>query len=659
MPDEPFALSTVPPAPPADADYDAICAAVTATERGRWFLDEFARRNRNSDTAQVLAAITRMETAVVGERNQRAVQDANQKVRIELLEIARAVAQTRAEVAERHPEPSHAPAEAASNVTASAERLRQIAWTLRACGIDLPITDQIGQIAEAILSANVLAGIDNRRAQKLTEALHYLEHRIDLMLDSRLPAESNHVAAAATVPAPPPSATHTEPPANDQQPDHDPDRDATALAEAVLATIINSEANPDDDDALAPPSLPEQAAAAHVPPPPALTTDAQASATNASEATVAEQTVSQAPADEQSLAEQSAIEPATTETITAEPPTTEPIIATAADEAAEATPSLAAPAPEENAASPEANHADEPEPASADESQPPQPIRLVTPSLYLDPPPVGARPDARGTPPPARHNAIEIQRERVEIEVVPLIAASAGGARAAPAIMQRTVPEFVGLELSPPPIRPAVIATPPAEPHSAEALATKPAANQNLTTEDATRSALHDATPAHETTPIDAPPTIDEMLNRPAPTIAAPVEAMPVYTAPVDTTPVVVAPIPVRRPPTPSTADAIAMQVERDLNALTGIAARTDRPADFLNFLPPIATPGAPLASPVKAQLSTALAAIETELFAGAALTATQPAPAVAAKPRPSLITSGPLAALMAMSEEEQIALFS
>src|SRR5262245_21607018 len=83
---EPTALSTVPPSePPADTDYDAICAAVTATARGRWFLDEFAKRNRNTDTTEVLAAIARMQAVVVGERTQQASRDAHQEVRIELL----------------------------------------------------------------------------------------------------------------------------------------------------------------------------------------------------------------------------------------------------------------------------------------------------------------------------------------------------------------------------------------------------------------------------------------------------------------------------------------------------------------------------------------------------------------------------------------------
>jgi hypothetical protein len=189
---EPLALSTVPP--PAETEYDAICSAVTATARGRWFLDEYARRNRNSDTLQVLAAIARMEAAVVGDRAQQASQEANQQVHIELLEMARVIAQTRAELAERLPQrlaDQQLSAEpAGADVAAAAERLRQIAWAMRACGVELAASDQVGQIAETILSADALRSLSDQRAHKLTEVLHYLEHRIDRMLDS-------HLAAAA------------------------------------------------------------------------------------------------------------------------------------------------------------------------------------------------------------------------------------------------------------------------------------------------------------------------------------------------------------------------------------------------------------------------------------------------------------------------------
>lgn len=45
---------------PGTTDYDAIFAAVTEIDRGRRFLAEHARRNRQADTAEVVAAIDRM-----------------------------------------------------------------------------------------------------------------------------------------------------------------------------------------------------------------------------------------------------------------------------------------------------------------------------------------------------------------------------------------------------------------------------------------------------------------------------------------------------------------------------------------------------------------------------------------------------------------------
>jgi hypothetical protein len=46
MPEEPFALSTISPLPAEESDYDAICATVMESERGRWFLQEYARRRQ-------------------------------------------------------------------------------------------------------------------------------------------------------------------------------------------------------------------------------------------------------------------------------------------------------------------------------------------------------------------------------------------------------------------------------------------------------------------------------------------------------------------------------------------------------------------------------------------------------------------------------------
>jgi hypothetical protein len=59
-----FAQSGQAAAPPNEAEYNAVYAAVTATERGRWFLAEFANRNRKADTDLILGAIARIDEAV-------------------------------------------------------------------------------------------------------------------------------------------------------------------------------------------------------------------------------------------------------------------------------------------------------------------------------------------------------------------------------------------------------------------------------------------------------------------------------------------------------------------------------------------------------------------------------------------------------------------
>jgi hypothetical protein len=64
MSSQSFAPSGQAAAPSNDAEYNAVYAAVTATERGRWFLAEFANRNRKADTDLILAAISRIEAAI-------------------------------------------------------------------------------------------------------------------------------------------------------------------------------------------------------------------------------------------------------------------------------------------------------------------------------------------------------------------------------------------------------------------------------------------------------------------------------------------------------------------------------------------------------------------------------------------------------------------
>src|SRR6202023_4149727 len=67
MADEAFALSPISAraTQPREEDYEAIREAFMETSRGRWFLGEYAKRNRNADTRMVLDAVARIEEGLV------------------------------------------------------------------------------------------------------------------------------------------------------------------------------------------------------------------------------------------------------------------------------------------------------------------------------------------------------------------------------------------------------------------------------------------------------------------------------------------------------------------------------------------------------------------------------------------------------------------
>jgi hypothetical protein len=206
MSEEQFAVSKVAPTPAAQADYDAICAALMHTARGRWFLEEYARRNRSADTRLLLTAIERIG-AVVCERNKQA----QQGLRTDLLEMAQAITRTRAEVAEVGAEAASHPGSAAGadaaaapprppqarDVFAAAERIRDVTWAMRGLGFDPATCDQLEELAASILSASALRDPSDHRANKLGEVLQYLERRIDILLESCSDGD-----AAAAEPAP-------------------------------------------------------------------------------------------------------------------------------------------------------------------------------------------------------------------------------------------------------------------------------------------------------------------------------------------------------------------------------------------------------------------------------------------------------------------------
>ena len=70
MANDSFALSPIAAraTQPSEEDYDAISEAFMETARGRWFLGEYAKRNRNADTRMVLDVVERLEQSLAAQR---------------------------------------------------------------------------------------------------------------------------------------------------------------------------------------------------------------------------------------------------------------------------------------------------------------------------------------------------------------------------------------------------------------------------------------------------------------------------------------------------------------------------------------------------------------------------------------------------------------
>ncbi|MDQ0473023.1 protein phosphatase CheZ [Labrys wisconsinensis] len=185
---------STPPAPLiSDADYAAIEAAVMETARGRWFLAEYAQRNRNADTTAVLDAVRRLEQAVEGGRETGQAE----RLRFDLIDMAGAIARTKAEIAAIKPEGEGGRIGEATNeldaivrstetatgdILAAAEHLQEVAWTMREAGVETAACEIIDQRATDIYTACSFQDITGQRIRKVIQVLRYLEDRLNAMI---------------------------------------------------------------------------------------------------------------------------------------------------------------------------------------------------------------------------------------------------------------------------------------------------------------------------------------------------------------------------------------------------------------------------------------------------------------------------------------------
>ncbi|MGC2780510.1 MAG: hypothetical protein WA418_33230, partial [Bradyrhizobium sp.] len=180
MVDEVFALSPISAraAQPNEADYEAIRDAFMETSRGRWFLGEYAKRNRNADTSMVLDAVARIEHALASQRQQQQELDrADSKALPEALAAIRAAVEDAALAAAGAMdglalEKNLAPARKGTRI------IKEISWRWREIGADSRICDLIdSQLTSIEAACEQLASADPKAA--LLAAFEIIKARLE------------------------------------------------------------------------------------------------------------------------------------------------------------------------------------------------------------------------------------------------------------------------------------------------------------------------------------------------------------------------------------------------------------------------------------------------------------------------------------------------
>jgi hypothetical protein len=201
MADQAFALSPISArsAQPDETDYEAIREAFMETARGRWFLGEYAKRNRNADTRMVLDEVARIEQTL------EALQQSTPDTRLaQIFATIRNVVDQATEVAASAAD-GLAIDERLTPIRKGARILKEISWRWREIGAESRICDSIESQVDAIAeSCSQIARVDTRATlatafELMTTKLEALAEENGLAFPPAAGAAAKFYSAAATV----------------------------------------------------------------------------------------------------------------------------------------------------------------------------------------------------------------------------------------------------------------------------------------------------------------------------------------------------------------------------------------------------------------------------------------------------------------------------
>ena len=237
MADQAFALSPISAraAQPSEEDYDAISEAFMETARGRWFLGEYAKRNRNADTRMVLDAVARVEQCLAAQKSE----PPDNGLAEALTAIGSAVEQAR--TATSAALDRFALEAALAPLRKGIRVIREISWRWREIGADGRICDLIDSQTGAIEAGCEQISSSDPRAS-LRAAFDLISQELDKFGDreaaSQSVEESTIAAASAAAADETPAVAETEPPATTS---HDAEASITVSAVSVDAAMATLE----------------------------------------------------------------------------------------------------------------------------------------------------------------------------------------------------------------------------------------------------------------------------------------------------------------------------------------------------------------------------------------------------------------------------------
>jgi len=167
MSNDPLLFSEISIGPVDDAEYDVVYAAITANERGRSFLKDYASRIRRPDTQSLISTIDRLEAAM----RDNAPPQLPPALVHGLVDLAAAIQQVETVLATN--------GNSESNDLFAAERIQDIAMALRRRDVEAALCDALEASSREVGDAIVRSGAAAARALSAASQLRDLMRRLN------------------------------------------------------------------------------------------------------------------------------------------------------------------------------------------------------------------------------------------------------------------------------------------------------------------------------------------------------------------------------------------------------------------------------------------------------------------------------------------------